>query len=62
VSGRHAGPDPVMIALGTAWTGLSAALLARLALTAREPVPCTPAALSGPAPVSAPHRPPPDPL
>jgi hypothetical protein len=60
VSGRHSGPDPVMIALGTAWTALGGALLALLAVTAREPYPCTPAALPGPAPMSVPDQPPPD--
>ena len=59
MSGRHAGPDPVMIALGTAWTALAGALLATLALAAAEPCPCTPAALSDPAPVTAPDHPPP---
>ena len=60
MSGRHAGPDPAMIALGTAWNVLGGALLALLAVAAHEPFPCTPAALLGPTPVSVPDQPPPD--
>ncbi len=53
MSGRHAGPDPLTVALGIAWTAGSAALLALLALVAREPCPCSPAA-SSPVPASVP--------
>ena len=60
MSGRHAGPDPAMIALGTAWNVLGGALLALLAVTAREPFPCTPAAMPGLAPVTAADQPPPE--
>ncbi len=46
MSGRHAGPDPVTVALGAAWTAASAVLLALLVLAAREPCPCAPDASS----------------
>jgi hypothetical protein len=58
VSGRHAGPDPVTIALGTAWAGASTVLLTLLAILAHEPCSCSPGT-SASAPVSAPDLLPP---
>ncbi len=42
MSGRHAAPDLVTVALGTACTAAGAALQALLAVMAHEPRPRTP--------------------
>ena len=61
MSGRHASPDPVTVALGAVWTAGAAGLLTLLAVVAQEPgsYSLTAAAPTGPVPVPAPDQLPP---